>query len=373
MSGTNGRSGLDARGKVSAMQLLCGTSLSALMLLAIPTAAQAQDANRNWDANGTTVGSGGTGTWNTTNSTWSPNTDGVSGPYGPWDNVQIDNAIFGGTAGTVTLGTPITVHNITFNTANYTLTGNTLTLAGTTPTITVNSGTSSINSIIAGTAGLRKAGAGGLTLGGNNSFTGGVTVDAGTLTLSGANGFTGNVNVNAGLLTLSGTNSFTGTINVNAGELAANTNASLGNSANVINVAGGGILRSTGLLTGRVVNLTSGLDDTVFGRGRCAFYRKRWDQPYFVRQLRRGYRAQRHNQRLYRSGAAHVQQRDWCVLQIGPQCRPVECFGRGRHDRPRGRFGGVRLQLYRQRRQLQPRLANDHRRRIANGRSSQQR
>ncbi len=270
MSGTSDQSGRDTRAKISTKRLLCGASLAAVAL-AIPTAAQAQDANRNWDANGTAVGNGGTGTWNTTNSTWSPNTDGVSGPYGPWDNAQLDNAIFGGTAGTVTLGTPITVHNITFNTANYTLTGNTLTLAGTTPTITVNSGTSTIQSIIAGTAGLTKAGAGALTLSANNSFTGGVTVDAGTLTLSGSNGFTGNVNVNAGLLTLSGTNSFTGTINVNAGELATATNASLGNSANVINVAGGGILRSTGLLTGRVVNLTSGLATLYSGAGAAHF------------------------------------------------------------------------------------------------------
>ena len=210
-------------------------------------------------------------TWNTTNSTWSPNTDGVSGPYGPWINATLDNAIFGGTAGTVTLGTPITVHNITFNTANYTLTGNTLTLAGATPTITVTSGTSTINSIIAGTAGLTKAGTGALTLSANNTFTGGVTVNAGTLTLSGTNGFTGNVNVNAGLLTLSGTNSFTGTINVNAGELAAATNASLGNSANVVNLADGAILRSTGLLTGRVVNLTSGLASVYSGAGAAHF------------------------------------------------------------------------------------------------------
>src|SRR3546814_2463371 len=62
--------------------------------------AQAQDADRNWDANGTAVGSGGTGTWNLGNLNWSPSGDGVSGPYiAPWNNTALDNAIFGGTAG----------------------------------------------------------------------------------------------------------------------------------------------------------------------------------------------------------------------------------------------------------------------------------
>src|SRR5690606_30240165 len=108
-------------GQVS--RLLSGSSLAALMLLAVASPAQAQE-DRNWDANGTAVGTGGTGTWNLNNLNWSPSADGVSGPYtAPWDNVALDNAIFGGTAGTVTLGSPITVQNLTFNTAGYALTG----------------------------------------------------------------------------------------------------------------------------------------------------------------------------------------------------------------------------------------------------------
>ncbi|KRC81464.1 hypothetical protein ASE13_03470 [Sphingomonas sp. Root241] len=166
---------------------MCGASLAAVAL-ALPSIAHAQDANRNWDANGTAVGNGGTGTWSTNpvpaNQTWSPNSDGVSGPYTVWDNTLLDNAIFGGTAGTVTLATPITVHNITFQTNNgYVLTGNTLTLAGTTPTITMLAN-ATISSTLAGTAGLIKAGAGTLTLSGTNTFSGGVTINAGTLTAS---------------------------------------------------------------------------------------------------------------------------------------------------------------------------------------------
>src|SRR3546814_19743372 len=82
-------------------------------------------------------------------------------PYiAPWNNTALDNAIFGGTAGSVTLDAPITVHNLTFNTAGYTLDGSTFTLAGVEPTIAANSGTHTINSVIARTARLNQTGDG---------------------------------------------------------------------------------------------------------------------------------------------------------------------------------------------------------------------
>jgi hypothetical protein len=40
-----------------------------------------------------------------------------------WDNAALDDAVYGGTAGTVTLGGVITVHNLNFTTTGYTLTG----------------------------------------------------------------------------------------------------------------------------------------------------------------------------------------------------------------------------------------------------------
>ncbi len=49
-----------------------------------------------------------------------------------WQNPAFDNAIFGGTPGNVTLGTPIAVHNITYNSSGYILNGSTLTLGGAT-------------------------------------------------------------------------------------------------------------------------------------------------------------------------------------------------------------------------------------------------
>src|SRR5688572_9933814 len=56
-----------------------------------------QAATRYWDVNGTALGFGGTGTWNTTSAFWSPNNDGVSGPFSPWNNAALDDAFFGGT------------------------------------------------------------------------------------------------------------------------------------------------------------------------------------------------------------------------------------------------------------------------------------
>ncbi|WP_165357412.1 autotransporter-associated beta strand repeat-containing protein, partial [Sphingosinicella sp. CPCC 101087] len=167
---------------IASRRLLCGASLAAL--LSLPSLAHAQDANRYWDANSTAPGAGGAGTWDTTSLRWSTDGNGTGGLYDrPWQNAQLDNAIFAGTAGIVNLSVPITVHNITFDSANYTLTGNTLTLAGSTPTINVSTGTSTISSVIAGTQGLTKAGAGTLSLTGVSTFTGGIVVNGGEISV----------------------------------------------------------------------------------------------------------------------------------------------------------------------------------------------
>ncbi|MDM7852273.1 autotransporter-associated beta strand repeat-containing protein [Pseudochrobactrum kiredjianiae] len=184
-----------------------------------------------WDANGTSVGSGGTGTWNLTALTWSPNSDGVSGPYRAWNNTALDNTIFAGTAGTVTLGAAISVHNLTFTTNNYTLSGNTLTLAGSQPVITTNTGiTSTISSVVAGTAGFTKDG--------------------------------------AGTLVLTGTNSFTGNLLLVAGLLSVNTDAALGAAGNQVITSGGTTLIATGALNAsRIINLSGGGVTALSGAG----------------------------------------------------------------------------------------------------------
>ncbi len=157
--------------------------VAALAACVIPGAGA---ATRYWDVNGTAAGSGGTGIWNLTNLSWGPSGDGTTGPFASaWSNAALDDAIFGGTAGTVTLGAPITAHNLGFNTSGYILTGNTLSLAGASPTITTNmasTGFARIASIIAGTAGLTKAGDGTLELTNTgNTFSGGILLTGGTL------------------------------------------------------------------------------------------------------------------------------------------------------------------------------------------------
>jgi autotransporter-associated beta strand protein len=115
------------------MQTLHRVQLAIITALAI-SAATVHAANRYWDggtidigSDGDDAGTGGTGTWNTSLLNWDA---GVS-PHVAWNNANNDSAIFGGTAGTVTLGVPIGLTNITFaagslGTSQYTIAGSTL-------------------------------------------------------------------------------------------------------------------------------------------------------------------------------------------------------------------------------------------------------
>ncbi|XHS77015.1 autotransporter-associated beta strand repeat-containing protein [Burkholderiaceae bacterium UC74_6] len=188
-----------------------------------------------WDPNGNTAGLGSAGTWDTSSLFWNNNASGTGGTVSAWNNGNVDSAIFSGTAGTVTLSTPITIGNMSFTVTGYTVAGSTLTLSGPTPTITTNAGVSTtVSSVIDGTAGLTKAGTGTLTLSGVNLFSGGVNVTGGTLSITNndnrlgnsSNGLTmaagtgltlGNFTLAAGrLITLSG-----GTVNLSGGTVAS--------------------------------------------------------------------------------------------------------------------------------------------------------
>jgi autotransporter-associated beta strand protein len=153
-----------------------------------------------WDSNGT-AGLGGSGTWSNSISQtgWTTNSSGLaaSGIYA-WGSTSGNvtagaglAAVFGGTAGTVTVsGTVQTYSGLSFEADGYTLTGGTISLAGASSannTITVSTGTATINSALDGTNGLTKAGAGTLRLGGTNTFSGGTTLSTGTLTLQSSN------------------------------------------------------------------------------------------------------------------------------------------------------------------------------------------
>ncbi|SOD51569.1 autotransporter-associated beta strand repeat-containing protein [Pseudoxanthomonas wuyuanensis] len=210
-----------------------------ILMALVALCAPAQAADRWWDPNNTAIGLGGSGTWNAGSAFWSPNNDGVSGPYSAWNNGALDDAFFGGTAGTVTLDGSITVHNLTFVTNGYILNGGTLILDGVDPTIHTGNGavTQTINSVINSTSGLNKAGTGTLTLTASNSFNGGIVINGGRLNLDAANTFAGDINVNSGSVGVVG-------------------DAALGDIGNVLNMQAGTGLAATGALSSnRTVNL----------------------------------------------------------------------------------------------------------------------
>lgn len=145
---------------------------------------------------GNAASDGGTGDWSTGIDNWDVAPSGSARVVWPSAGT-VNDAVFGGTGGLVTLQTPIVVHNLTTSVSGYTIAGsgaNTLTLNGTTPTI---SGSITISAAIAGTTSLTKSTSGG------------------TLALSGDNTFTGNV-------------SFTGTSTSNAGNIRLSSSTALG-------------------------------------------------------------------------------------------------------------------------------------------------
>ena len=131
-------------------------------------AVQAAGATQTWNPGGA---GGGTGNWSGTN--WDSASAWVSG------NI----ALFGGTAGTVTVGTQ-TVGGITFNQTGYTLSGGTLNIPNTGFTLTTTSGTNTVSSPLVGASSpqMTKTGPGILVLG-NLTATAGtplLTITGGT-------------------------------------------------------------------------------------------------------------------------------------------------------------------------------------------------
>jgi len=148
-------------------------------------------ADRWWDGGTTDIGTDGNGAsagtagnWNTTLLNW----DAGAAPHVAWTNANNDTAIFGGTAGTVTLTEGITVGGITFDTASsYTIAGSTLTLAdgsiiSVTPSVGYNSTEPVISSVLSGTNGFTKTGVGALrTSSTSSSLSGDIQIQQGTL------------------------------------------------------------------------------------------------------------------------------------------------------------------------------------------------
>ena len=129
---------------------------------------------------------GGTGTWNATEANWTI----ANGSFN--DGWTGGDAIFGGTAGTVTVAGTQAVAGIAFTTSGYTLTAGALNLASATSRIDVLAGgTANINTALSGSSDLQKTGGGTLILGGDNSYAGTTMISTGTLTITHGNALGG--------------------------------------------------------------------------------------------------------------------------------------------------------------------------------------
>jgi autotransporter-associated beta strand protein len=171
-----------SKSRTNKMRMLFVAAVVAAML-ALPALA----ASVTWDIVPGTVGvgdgivTGGAGAWNLPNGNWT--TDGGANNVA-WVNANNDTAVFGGTAGTVTLGADIQVGGLQFDAAGYTISGaNTLTFGA--PGAIAANADATISSVIAGSAAITKTGAGTLILTGANTCTGLTTVSAGVLRLEG--------------------------------------------------------------------------------------------------------------------------------------------------------------------------------------------
>src|SRR5437763_629967 len=120
---------------------------------------------------------GGAGIWNTAGFNW---TSDAGATYIAWPNTDpnSDNAIFGGTAGTVSLGAAINSGTVTFTSTGYVIdnggnAANTLTSSS----VSVGTGaTAEISATLAGSGGVTKSGAGKLSISGAKTHTGNTQV-----------------------------------------------------------------------------------------------------------------------------------------------------------------------------------------------------
>lgn len=165
-------------------------ALGAAALLSLSAAASAQRLY--WDTNPAAAGLGGTGNWNINpggTANWAPNAAGV-GPNIVWPNTAATDAVFSGTAGTVTVSVPgVQVRDIDFLTTGYVINGaSNLTLApGAVISMVGGFGTATaIISVNLDASGLTKTGVGDnvLDLRGSDVFAGDVKVLEGQVKLS---------------------------------------------------------------------------------------------------------------------------------------------------------------------------------------------
>ncbi|MFZ9935781.1 MAG: DUF5018 domain-containing protein [Luteolibacter sp.] len=174
---------------------------------------QAAPPGVTWDTAPGMVGTGdsavtgGAGIWDTNNGNWTVD---AGANNIAWINGNNDTAIFGGTAGTVTVATGgVTVGGLQFNTNNYLVGGDPINF-GAAGGINVSTGTSKITAAITSSFGLTKTGSGTVLLKTmQNTLTGNISVQGGTLFIGadsadnisrrlGSGNFTGDIDIASG-------------------------------------------------------------------------------------------------------------------------------------------------------------------------------
>lgn len=224
-----------------------------------------------WDSDADATGNlvdgtnlGGTGTWDLSTANWWDTAGMVV-----WPDTTADTAIFSGTAGIVTLGVPLNVGTLQFDSDGYQITGGTLTLGGA-ATINVTSGNhAGVLSDIAGSSGLVKTGAGTLNLGPSNSFIGSTVINGGVVevykdeSLGSGNGA---LILDGGTLSALGNNFYsTRNVVVNAGGGTLNVsrdNSNWGSLRLKGSISGSGTLTKTGFGQLRLDGDSSGFTGT---------------------------------------------------------------------------------------------------------------
>lgn len=218
---------------------ICRSSIVAFLGLMSCAAAEAQ-VDLFWDPDADpSNGLGGNGTWDYVPANLAWDDDGF-GPNLPWtDLTGVDRANFFGTAGIVTLGAPITAHQLIFSAGGFVVENggvpaNTLTLAGAGAAIQVTNAadTATISARLGGSS-LTKTGNGTLVLSGANLYSGTTAIHAGTLSISSPTNL--------------GDGSITNTVSLNGGTLRGTANMDLGvNRAIQIGATGGTLAAQSG-------------------------------------------------------------------------------------------------------------------------------
>ena len=240
----------------------------AAALLSISAPPKARAANVFWDFNGTSVGTGGSGAWDTTNAYWfnagSDKSITGTGTTAAYTFTNADTAYITMANGQLSLGTGfgVTLGGLVFGREGSTVSGGTITLnAGVdgssnpiSPVIAAHTGgvgawtggSTFINSVLAGTNGFTKEGGGNLVLtGANPSLSGAVIVNAGILELGvdltslGSTSLKLNAGstlslIAAGNFTIANNITIAGPATINSGALTVNSNGfSRGTSGSV--------------------------------------------------------------------------------------------------------------------------------------------